>query len=54
MKPPAPRNRECDAIRSRCGQLQIAQVLLRVVSDLLDLALGQKRAWSAILAPRNS
>ena len=40
----APRNRECDAIRSLRSQLQVAYVLLRIAGDCLDLALHQNLA----------
>jgi len=50
MKPPAPRDRECDAIRLPRSQLQIAHVLLRVAGDLLDLVLHQNLARNGLLA----
>ena len=50
MKPPAPRNREYDAIRLLRSQLQIALVLLRVARNGLDDALHLDLPRNALLA----
>jgi len=50
MKPPAPRNRECDAIRSLRSQLQVALIFLRVVLDRHDFALYLDLTRNGLLA----